>query len=744
MFSRVRARWRLRLRGGVPVQAAGTATFVPGDRGTFPGTLKWSPENGRIEVDLSGLPAKATIFRADLVIEPGARQLKPTTVYPEGQPDHKLGVVKPVCRSLDALDATGAALKSGQPLRLKVESLSGTPVRLEVSYMEGKPKAEKIPVVGSVRAIHRKGQSLIVFQEPVLEPFPEFKTGGDVRKFANAFRESHKDLGFRIWRSGEKITPATIAKARVVGECGFFTGWNGSHYQEQTADKPPLRYRVEDNAEPVPWGTGICAVNPDKAGAAYYVVTVTVNGEEDFETLGAGNTTSAPMTEEVGLGVPVLQWFEEAKGYQFRRGPLVKMYYVRWESFPHASQPGVPIDYLVAAGTEPLPANANEEQRGQTAIRVEPAPVGLHLHCWGGSLEDGYGWWYNAHKGAMLISCNEVPYDWWTGYHELRGTSKGYGDGYVYPFTMNRVMGFLDWATTQWQEAPECVRKYWRKLDLTRVFTAGMSMGGSGAAMVAIRYPNRIAWTDSMVGVHVPEKTSPNFVESYQDRYGRRSPAITMPDGKTSPWDYFSDVAWMRTHIKDEIGLIIASNGKNDGAIGWPQAVEFAKALQETRRPHIYNWGQDGHLTWPLLGANIPFDVRTDQTLPAFTRGSLDDDIGTGTPVDKSFDGMPVGALNRWLAWTTDDIVDEPGRWEMTVTLDAKAPKDACTVDLTPRRVQKFKTPQGMQCSYAVTDAQTAKEVAKGTVVADEYGLVTLPQIPLVKGRNRIAIQGAP
>lgn len=719
---------------------ASTATFVAGEQGTFPKTLKVSEDGKTLQVDLSGVPESATLFRAELVIEPGARQLKPTTVYPVGEPANKLAFVKPRYMSLDALEAVKAAIKARQPLRLQVESLSGKASRLEVSYLEGKAKRAGIPAVGSVRVIHRKGQSLVVFQEPQIEAFPEFKNGGEVKAFAQKFKEAHKDLRFRIWRSGEPITPATVVKARVVGESGFFTGWNGSHFQEQTAEKPPLRYRVEDNGEPVPWGTGIYAHNTDKPGAAYYAVTVTVNGEEDLDALGAGNTTSEPVKEEVGLGVPVLQWFEEVKSWQFRRGPIVRMFYTRWESWPHASQPSVPIDYLVAAGMEPLPANANDEQRGSTAIRVEPAPVGLHFHCWGGSLYDGYGWWYNADKGAVLISCNEVPYDWWTGYHEWRGTAKGFGDGHVYPFTMNRVMGFLDWATTQWQDAPDGVRKYWRKLDTSRVFTAGNSMGGSGAPMVAIRYPDRIAWTIAWVGVHVPEK-SPQFMDSYRGVYGKRDPAITMPDGKTSPWDYFSDVAWMRSHIKDDIGLIIASNGKNDGNIGWPQAVEFAKALQETRRPHFYNWGMDGHGTRTLSAANVPFDVRTDQTLPAFTHGSLDDDIGTGTPVGKSFDGVPVGALNRWLSWTTDDIVDEPGCWEMTVLLDAKAPKDSCTVDLTPRRVQKFKTPAGTTCIYTVTDVQGGKESASVTVTADEYGLVTLPQIPLAKGKNRVKIQ---
>jgi len=40
------------------------------------------------------------------------------------------------------------------------------------------------------------------------------------------------------------------------------------------------------------------------------------------------------------------------------------------------------------------------------------------LHCWGGSLNGGYGWWYQAEQGHLLLASNQVPYDWWTGYHE--------------------------------------------------------------------------------------------------------------------------------------------------------------------------------------------------------------------------------------------------------------------------------------------------------------------------------------
>ena len=599
--------------------------------------------------------------------------------------------------------------------------------------------------------------------------YPDFETGGDVGKLRSQLAQKHGRLRFRIWRGREKITPQTIAAAKLVGECGLMTCWNSGYHQGSTNRAAPVLYRVADGGHPVPWGTGIYAHNPAEAGKAYYAVTVAVAGEEDLDSLAAANTTAEAVEEVVGQGVPILQWVEQPKDWHYRGGPLTRLIYTRWEAWPHASTPSKPIDYLVAMGDEPMPEKPVRDMP-RRAWRVEPAPVGLHLHCWGASLNGGYGWWHNAHRGAVLIASNQIPYDWWTGYHEANGTCKTYGDGFVRPFTMNRTFGILDWASRQWKEAPEPVRKHWRKLDLSRVFTAGSSMGGSGAPMYAIRHGDRVAWCIAWVGVHVPE-LSPQFKGSYQGNYGPRHEQITMADGRTSPWDHFSDVHWLRKNIKTETGFIMASNGKSDGGIGWPQAYQFARALQETRRPHLFNWGPGGHGTRTLIGSNFDLDVRIDQTLPAFTNCTVDNDIGTGTlktkeqmaaerqriaeklkaegkPVPKNIsvlptDGEPGGAYNAHLWWQTHDVVDEPRAWEMTVILKASAPADTCKVDLTPRRLQKFATPRGAKFTYVVTDLQKNQVLGRGAAEADEYDLLTLKQIPLVKGRNRVAITPA-
>ncbi len=100
--------------------------------------------------------------------------------------------------------------------------------------------------------------------------------------------------------------------------------------------------------------------------------------------------------------------------------------------------------------------------------------------------------------------------------------------------------------------------------------------------------------------------------------------------------------------------------------------------------------------------------------------------------------------MNAHMSWETRDIVDGPGRWEMTVCLMAKAPKDSCTVDVTPRRCQKFAPKPGEKFRWTNTALADGKVVGSGSLVADQYGLVIIPKAVVSKGKNRISIHNYP
>jgi hypothetical protein len=135
----------------------------------------------------------------------------------------------------------------------------------------------------------------------------------------------------------------------------------------------------------------------------------------------------------------------------------------------------------------------------------------------------------------------------------------------------------------------------------------------------------------------------------------------------------------------------------------------------------------------------MPLDIRVKQSLPAFTNCSLDDDPGTGVPTD----GAPTGQVNAYLTWDTDDIVDERDTWEMTVSLTRSAPQPSCTVDVTPRRCQRFRARPGERFTWSSGGSGHERAAQSGTVVADEWGLVTLPAVSVGKSGTRLRIARA-
>jgi pimeloyl-ACP methyl ester carboxylesterase len=564
--------------------------------------------------------------------------------------------------------------------------------------------------VRGLQARHGAGQTILTFMEvdpPVTQATISALQLRDLRRQMDQGRR----VRYRVYRSDAPIV--SLDGLEAIAEVPPLTCWNIDYYGDPRAEDLALRYSVVSGQPPVPPGTGICAYNPSRAGRAYYAVTRVVDGVED-STLTPGNRLSEPVEETVGQGEPVLQRIERPERFQYVDRPTLH-YYVRWESPPNCSVQGKPIDYVVG-----VPENL-----------ARPAPVGLHLHCWGGSLNGGYGWWYGAERGHLLVASNQIPYDWWTGYHERYwdGPAKqeAWEQGVVRPYTQRRLLSMLDWVATQWD------------VDLARTHVAGNSMGGSGAPMFAIRHPERIAWATSWVGVHIPHQ-SPTFASSYTNVYGRPDWNVAFEDG-TPVWDYFNDAWYLRKHPQAEIGLICFSNGKNDGGIGWAQAVEFHRALQETRRPHLFVWGQRGHgqraqLPVSLSDRYMPLDLRTDQSQPAFTRCSLDQDPGDGEPSS----GDAEGQSNLYLFWDTEDVVDRAERWEMTVGLVAQAPKDTCTVDITPRRVQRFRPPPGSEVTWTNTSVADPADVQSGRATVDALGLITLPQVRIAKGKNRVVV----
>ena len=81
------------------------------------------------------------------------------------------------------------------------------------------------------------------------------------------------------------------------------------------------------------------------------------------------------------------------------------------------------------------------------------------------------------------------------------------------------------------------------------------------------------------------------------------------------------------------------------------------------------------------------------------------------------------GGINLYQRWDTQSIVDETDRWELTLWLAKKSPEDLATMDVTPRRLQRFRA---VEHRDEVVPAQPliAKAVAERGQVQDR-----LPEI---------------
>lgn len=688
---------------------AATWRFSTGEGGTCPKTVTITKT--KITVDISALPKEAKVFRAVLGMSRGEfrsylKTNQRVLVVSESDPSKPLVLRAPRYRSLEATDVVKQALAGGKKtVAFQVKSLPAwkpESSRLDVSFTGAKARNE-IPTVKSITSRHNNGQTILTWNE-VDPPITQEKVG---MKEWDKLRKIRRPHTYRIYRSLKPFSAETIATAELVDEVGHNTCWNAEFYGLYKRGPDVKRYVVDGGKAPVPPGTGIYAHNPSAAGKAYYAVMVALSGEENLSAFTEANCLSQAMDEKVGPGDPVLQRKEVPDKFHYVAKPTLR-FYVRWESPPRCNLPSRPYDYMV----------------GELPGLRDPAPLVVSLHCWGANVIRDLPWRGHS-KGSLLLTTNQIPYDWWMSYHEAMHTWKCWKDGKNRDYTVRRVFGMMDWVQSKWN-----VRK-------NTIMLRGASMGGSGTSMIVTRYPERFAHAGSEVGVHIAAKT-PKFKPSYERSVGSMAANLPHESGK-KVFDYLDNTKILRETPNIDRPLLRFSNGKNDSNIGWPQAVEFVKALQETRQPHVFSWGMRGHGQAGVVPlGNGRFTATpgggpcaTDKTVLAFAKCSLDHDI----------DSVNEGGINAFQKWTYTDLVDEGDRYEITVYLHEKAPRDECTTDITPRRLQKFKTKAGEKVKWRNTLLSGGTEVQSGEATADKWGLMTLTGVKLTKEKHRIAIE---
>jgi len=496
----------------------------------------------------------------------------------------------------------------------------------------------------------------------------------------------------------------------VYAEDRIAKGRKGEHGPVYLKAGQVLRRVMLEKGKFLPPGMGYHWVTVPKAGKAYYAVLTSVNGVENTTEIAEANT-AGPLDEKVAQPVPMLAAEQVTKLRGREKAEWVERWYSWWCIQPLSAYPR---RYDVAIGFCP-------QKLGK------PAAVGISRGAWNYPIRMPRA---AARSSIVLCHTMDVPIAFRMGPADSHYSLKDFRQSKWRPWPMNRQEALIDWLAGQFQ------------IDRQRV-TVGMGAWG----MMELERP------DLYASIH--GWGQPGMTEGFQC-WNRARGVWGPPEvyaGREVKWNPFARARYDRYVLADAAREtpffnVYAIRSAHLTEMGWPPFPRFWRAMIDTRRPFVLHWRiRDGRPA-----------IRRDQSVPAFGNCTLDDNPGNGDLRN----GMTFDAqINGYLNWDTRTIVDAPDRWEMTVVLDGSAPLGECRVDLTPRKCRKFKPRKGQKFKWTCTNLPPAQAADKdkagkaggkppaapapevlgsGTVTADRWHLVTIRQMRMLKGAQRVVI----
>lgn len=632
-----------------------------------------------------------------------------------------------------SFDATAAAREwSADPkcnLGLKISDSGGVDfarATLEVSWL-GEAR-EPIRPVAELRAFHQSGQTFVTWREiedVVGDDAPAF---GDFDKAVLDAR-AKRQLVYRVYRHNQPLTVASLGEAELAREVPEVVScWNlkairnTEHPNQGTPTKhSPLRpgynlalnhvmtrYRIRSDGEPLPRATGLAVFTAAKPGRHYYAVTASVDGREAVAEVAS---LREPV-EERPAAFPAIVYQRTVQAEQKDAKACDIDVYNSWIEPPYANVPGVSETYIVRWRDLPRPGPDSR------------LPLMLNLGTYGGSAtESASPGWHAARRhvmGALGIALSEGGL--WQGFHECIGTLRGYDEGVVHNYPQRRALAAAAWAvaTPDLFVDPERV-SIWGQfagwaLRYGDVFSAVMSNGHGNLAIGKVPQQHGWKWGPYPKG-------SKNWLGVDQ-------------------WEYMNVPKWIRENPTIELpywlcwpayGAYPAHTIGDFGFMPWPETIH---AMASTKRAFAANWSSNGPGPIGPLRDLVP-RIRLHQSLPAFSRCSLDHSPGDGDHADAE----KGGGINLYQLWEPETLVDEPARWEITLSLRDDCPYPECTTDLTPRRCQKFRARAGDTFRWSAASPDDAKPAQSGTATADRWGLVTIEGLRLSKAKLRVKLE---
>lgn len=489
-----------------------------------------------------------------------------------------------------------------------------------------------------------------------------------------------------------------------------------------------VTFRIAEDQPPLDPGRGLFVHTPPVGAVTYFAVTAERIGLGEERRLVVGeNVTAEPVWERVQRPKPVWQ--------RTLLRPAGEDY-VLWTS---------------NTSTPLFPAMCNVPGRAWHVGVIRGQPGGaliLHGHGRGGNF-------FNSLIGTG------VPGEWVLSIDDFLPTGDyasfyfGYEQNYdldrpvnlprseggmIVDFTERRVMFLLDWAHAEMPHDPE------------RVYAMGVSMGGAFAFFLAWHHPDLIAGSLALIPKlctgYRPD-VFPGLRESLDRMWG--PPELDLPT--TAGLRVFQ---WMdgreQTRIARRRGSapIIGFCGTNDNSVGWEEKVAYFDAMEARQSGGTWYWDGRDHYTpherttwYPMMAASQLYKYRRNQGYPAFSGASNNDSYGDGDPATAD----PVGTINGSLDWDETSQLDDWLRWEVTlrtrdlVTLDGTTAAPAeVTVDVTPRRMQRFIVAQRVDYRFEVRRVSDGELLQSGTATPDEDAVLTVPQVRVLHEGVRLSL----
>ena len=680
-------------------------------------TVKYEAAKGgvtKMTVDLSALPKGAAVYRSRLVFLGGEGY---EVSYRAGDKDVPLKLAPPYYLWFDATDAVRAQFKAGKgavllitrPQRIRTQN-----VFLEIAY-DGTLK-DPPQQVTDLKIKYHPGQCLITWKEiwDIAGGKENIAWGEMVKKIRTCTplgivpKDEGREIRYRIYRHSKPITAKNIGEAEMIHEV-----MPGSVYIDErvargkVGEQGPTFLKKDQGlvrvtlapGKTLPPGTGFRAHTVTRAGKAWYAVVTAINGVENTTDLTKANVVG-PIEQTVTIPKPVL-YAEKVSDVRRHKGAK---YYQQWYSWwlvkplsPYPKRYDIVLDYCPQTMAKPAPLTIT---RGHAWITSPEPPRGA-----------------SPRTGVVLSPSSDSPNVFWMGIPDSFYNLKSRDQAQWRPWPQRRAEFLINWVKSKFP------------IDENRV------VGSIGCwGMMEFERPDLYAFIH---GWGLPEVTKGFQARNratiwgpprlYDGRPKQHNPFYRQDYGRYALEDPKKETPFFQMHM---------GWGAHFTEMGWPSLPRFYRAMITAKRPFVAHWRTKHRPT-----------IRKNQSVPAFGNCSVDGMPGNG---DRAHGDTFGATINGHLTWDSESVVDTPGRWEMTVWME-NAPLLNCTVDVTPRKCQKFRARPGQTFKWKNLQLAAApkkgekpaegKVVGSGTVAADKWGLVTLKHITVTTNRHRLVIE---